>query len=52
MERRLNALYSISTLVEKDVLATSLEKREPVARLIEEIMNVLLSLFWDQKFNI
>lgn len=51
----------ILPLVEKDVAATSLEKRQPMAQFKGEIMNVLLSLFWsilpsiiwkDQKFNI
>lgn len=35
----------LSPFVEKDVVATSLEKRQPVALFKAEIMNVLLSLF-------
>ena len=61
MELRSYTRSLILPLVEKDVAATSLEKRQPMTQFKREIMNVLLSLFWsnlpstvwkDQKFNI
>ena len=46
MDRGSNALYLILTLVEKDGPSYKFGKLQPVARLKEEIMNVLLALFW------